>query len=194
MKLSPKYNKKYLTDLEGKKFGFLTFIKFVDFEPICKNGKLGARWLVKCDCGKEKIVRRVGVLSGGTDNCGCQTQIKMKSSNKKCIGQLTGSKWTNILHNAKNRGHKVKITQNQASKLLEKQNFKCALSGVEINIPYSRDKINESTASLDRIDSNGDYELGNVQWIHKDINRMKNVFPEKVFLDWIGKIWHHKNK
>ena len=38
-----------------------------------------------------------------------------------------------------------------------------------------------STASLDRIDSNGSYSIDNCQWVHKDINVMKLEFTVKHF-------------
>lgn len=49
------------------------------------------------------------------------------------------------------------------------------------------DKL-DSTASLDRIDSSKDYTIGNVQWIHKSINLMKNVIPQDIFVEWCVKI------
>lgn len=39
-----------------------------------------------------------------------------------------------------------------------------------------------SDKSLDRIDSKKGYVVGNVQWVHKDINRMKNTFPQDYFI------------
>jgi len=54
----------------------------------------------------------------------------------------------------------------------------CALSGVKITYPkYSGDS--KATASLDRIDSNRGYLRGNVQWVHKRVNIMKNNMTEK---------------
>ena len=38
------------------------------------------------------------------------------------------------------------------------------------------------TASLDRIDSNLGYVKGNVQWVHKHINVMKNIFNQDMFI------------
>jgi hypothetical protein len=40
----------------------------------------------------------------------------------------------------------------------------------------------EHTASLDRIDSSKGYCEDNVQWVHKDINRMKNTFDQDYFI------------
>ena len=70
----------------------------------------------------------------------------------------------------------------QAWELFEKQNRKCALSGLLLNFPKDRN-THGGTASLDRIDSNGNYTLDNVQWVHKDINRLKNSFDQDYFIN-----------
>ena len=49
----------------------------------------------------------------------------------------------------------------------------CSLSGLPIAI--------NDTASVDRINSSVGYLKGNVQWVHKVINRMKMDLPEEEF-------------
>jgi len=61
------------------------------------------------------------------------------------------------------------------------QQKRCAISGVELNMPlvnlyrYEKNKnfVNSKnfTASLDRIDSSKGYAPDNVQWVHKGINK-----------------------
>lgn len=73
-----------------------------------------------------------------------------------------------------------------------KQNKKCALTGDIIYFPtrcWSRD----GTASLDRIDSSKGYTKENVQWVHKDINMMKQEYTTEVFLGWCKKVVEHNN-
>ena len=88
------------------------------------------------------------------------------------------------------RGHKILITKEQAAELFVNQGRKCAISGVDLVLKADADEI---TASLDWIDSDGDYKLGNVQWIHKEINKMKNDLSEEKFFGWIKKIYLNKN-
>jgi len=71
--------------------------------------------------------------------------------------------------------------------LFEKQNKKCALSGMPLEFPKDRNP-HGGTASLDRINSDGDYTLDNVQWVHKDINRLKNVFEQQYFIELCHKV------
>jgi hypothetical protein len=46
----------------------------------------------------------------------------------------------------------------------------------------------EATASLDRINSDEGYIKGNVQWVHKDINIMKNIYSSKYFIEMCKKV------
>lgn len=41
----------------------------------------------------------------------------------------------------------------------------------------------EGTASLDRIDSSRGYVEGNVQWVHKDVNFMKQALSQERFVE-----------
>jgi hypothetical protein len=69
--------------------------------------------------------------------------------------------------------------------LFLKQNRKCALSGIEIVFPKAwgaRSKT-QITASLDRVDSNKGYVIGNVQWVHKQINTMKMNMSDIEFIN-----------
>jgi hypothetical protein len=40
-----------------------------------------------------------------------------------------------------------------------------------------------TTASLDRIDSSKGYVIDNVQWLHRDINMMKQRFSQEYFIN-----------
>ena len=64
------------------------------------------------------------------------------------------------------------ISIEDAWNIFTAQGGKCALSGVvlQIGIPYNG---TITTASLDRINNKTGYVLGNVHWVHKDVNRMK---------------------
>lgn len=58
---------------------------------------------------------------------------------------------------------------------------RCALSGRPI-VYKVRPRDSTATASLDRIDSTKGYVKGNVQWVHKDINRMKQDIDDETFI------------
>ena len=43
--------------------------------------------------------------------------------------------------------------------------------------------FSDNTASLDRIDSSKPYIKGNMQWLHKDVNIMKNAYNINYFIN-----------
>ena len=172
-------------DLTGQRF---TYFVVLGFDHKNKFGK--AMWRVKCDCGTEKVVQGNALVSKRSRSCGCAQKEWMTKHLGTGSGDMSGSFWCRVKNNAKSRGHKVLIGKKEAAKLFESQGKKCAISGVDLVLDAHSSEV---TASLDRIDSTKHYESGNVQWIHKTINKMKNDLPEKVFLDWIRKIWHYTN-
>jgi hypothetical protein len=82
------------------------------------------------------------------------------------------------------------ITPEYVWALFLDQNKCCALSGVPLTFCKHDNRIKRKdfqTASLDRIDSSKGYVEGNVQWVHKDVNRMKNIFNQEYFIDMCKK-------
>lgn len=73
-----------------------------------------------------------------------------------------------------------KISLDDLVKISEIQNGKCALTGVLFD--------NDNPPSLDRIDSDLGYLLGNIQLILIQVNRMKSNFTQKEFIDMCTKI------
>lgn len=65
---------KFLIDMTGQRFGKLLVIeKAFNDDP----DDTSARWLCRCDCGKEKIIRGDSLRKGRSQSCGC-----VRSSNK----------------------------------------------------------------------------------------------------------------
>jgi len=50
-----------------------------------------------------------------------------------------------------------------------------------------------NTASLDRIDCNKSYSIENIQWVHKDVNIMRNAYSIDRFVE-ICKLVSEKHK
>ena len=170
-------------DLTGRRFGRLLV--------ICPHDKRNRawRWTCHCDCGKETIGIGAKMKQGFKRSCGCfkAKNVRPKYGNKhhgwKGYEKISASRWKQMLASAKIRHIPFKITIKTAWELYNTQNRKCALTGVDIdfgpeNVPWRK---HEGTASLDRIDSDKPYEVGNVQWVHKDVNYMKQWFDQQHF-------------
>jgi hypothetical protein len=174
-------------DLVGKIFGYLTVLKMAQTE---KSGKLHMwRAICKCsNCGNQNFdVNPQSLLRGATTSCGCSKDRYVKTTGKNSVQYtgyegLNGAYWGKIKLRAQRRGYSICVDIKYAWDLYLKQNKKCALSGLPIEFAISSKKSSATSASLDRIDSNKGYVEGNIQWVHKHINIMKNVFEQNYFI------------
>ena len=168
----------------GDKSGQLTIIG-VD-QP--KNGQTGD-YICRCSCGTE--IRKRGVLLARAKNasCGCAKNGKWQG-----VGAVGKEYFTRTKASAEKRGILHTITHEYIAQLLEMQNHACALSGVPIGFPRRvrhQGKKQTHTASLDRIDNRRGYVPGNVWWVHKDLNRMKNNHDLVAFLGLCKRVTAH---
>jgi hypothetical protein len=88
-----------------------------------------------------------------------------------------------LVYGADRRNIIFEISINDIWNQFEKQNHKCALSGLELKFPTFGEKATEQTASLDRINSDLGYTKDNIQWLHKDVNKMKWELSQDRFLE-----------
>lgn len=176
-------------NLIGKKFGKLTVI-----EDTGKRKSRRPIYKCLCDCGNYCEILGKYLLSGDTKSCGCFN--KGNAHNRDAVGEITKSFWTPILKQAVRRGIPFQITREYCWNLYLKQNRKCNLTGVSIEFSTNiRDERGKQTCSLDRIDSSKGYVEGNVQWVHKIINIMKNSLTQEDFIEWCGLVqdWMKNN-
>jgi hypothetical protein len=141
-------------------------------------------WRCKCECGAEKDVYATHIRQGNSK--GCKQCCKPKGKDSPYwtgVGDISGDYFDNIRRGADGskgrRKIKFDITKKYIWKLYEEQEGKCVLSGQPITIDY---KGKDHTASLDRIDSTKGYIRGNVQWVHKHVNLMKNKLDQNYFI------------
>lgn len=79
------------------------------------------------------------------------------------------------------RGLEFNITMDDVAELIQKQNFKCVLSGWDISFPETGTP-QDCDASIDRINSKKGYSVENIQITHKTINMIKNKYDNDFFI------------
>lgn len=90
--------------------------------------------------------------------------------------------WYNrIRSNAETRRKHWAITMDDLADLMESQNHRCALTGWSIAFPELRPGV-PNQASIDRIDSSGDYTRDNIQLLEYRINMMKQSYSQEDFI------------
>jgi hypothetical protein len=103
------------------------------------------------------------------------------------VGHLTKTFYNYFNGVAKRRNIVFSVGINELWELALRQELRCALSGIVLDFPKFSDgcgnfKRSGHTASLDRIDSGRGYVTGNVQWVHKIVNIMKNGLSQNEFV------------
>lgn len=176
-------------DLTERVFGRLTVLNIDKRAGEGTDRK--SLWNCECTCGNKIIVWGNSLKNGLTQSCGCyRTDLLYKG-----YKDLSGIYWHRVVKGAKSRNLELSISIEDAWDKYESQNRKCALSGVDILLTKSYDKDRLlNTASLDRKDNDKGYSLENIQWVHKDINIMRNNFSIDEFLYWAEKVWVHNKE
>jgi hypothetical protein len=163
---------------------------FTILENIYGN-KNGSEVKVKCECGKIYTLRKQALKSGEVKRCMKCASKDRQLNLRKGIGEMSGSYFRSLIRGAKSRNIGFNITKEEIYNLFLKQNKKCALTGIYLILDNY--KLSSGTASLDRIDSSKGYEINNVQWIHKDLNKLKNNLTIEKLLYW-AKLINEYNK
>lgn len=176
-------------DMIGKRFGHLVVEKE---HSTTRNGHI--RYVCVCDCGNYSNVLGTHLRQNNTKSCGCIVKFRRGSRHNQWDGEgeISGAFWyDHVVRGATGqKGRKkleLSIDKKYAWDLFIEQNKKCALSGIELKFPEKSSDI-FWTASLDRIDSSLGYIKGNVQWVHKDVNLMKNKLSQDYFIEVCKKI------
>ena len=172
-------------DLSNRTFGKLTVKHVVSPDAHGKR-----RWSCKCACGRTKMINASSLKRGLTKSCGYCSIVNFKG-----YEDVSGSWFRRLKYHAEERGLQFDIIAKDVYELWLRQNKKCALSGVDVFFCRNQDKSIQ-TASLDRIDNSEGYKEGNIQIIHKRLNRIKSVLDNDELIFWCNLVakQHKSNK
>jgi DNA-directed RNA polymerase subunit RPC12/RpoP len=140
-----------------------------------------------CPCGNKWSAKSYNIKKNKTTRCPKCVYKRLgkgKRSGTKHVNQRLFKSVKGHLNRRNGRILDIDIDLQFLETLLIKQKFKCAISNLSIYAGYDK----EITASVDRIDSKLGYLKENVQWIHKDVNKMKWDFDQEYFIDMCTRI------
>ena len=171
-----------MNKLSGNVYGDYTVLN----EETRRRGN-SIQFPVVCKCGKQAFCTKQELETGKRNRCD-------SCGKKKRFGERVDDISINFFHNykrsAQRRNIDFTITLEYVADLFRKQEGKCAISGMSIDIKGTPWK--GQTGSLDRIDPTKGYVEGNVQWVHKLVNELKWDLQPQEFFTIIKQIYEHK--
>lgn len=145
------------------------------------------RWVCQCKCGTVGQLE-TGALRGDRHNkCRICAGIESRTG-------IDGTLWGRIYSGAVQRNIPVEVDWDYCKALLERQQHKCALTGQDISLPKFTQELlgGVGTASLDRIDSDLGYVVGNLQWTARKINILKLDWSQEEFISMCCAVADHQ--
>lgn len=167
------------------KWGKWEVLQPIEYEERKRPSGRNALYVkVRCECGTESSILRESLMSGYSKACrGCYHRGTL-NNRWSGYGDMPGTVYHKIRSSAKNRNIPVNVSKEQLHDLLHTQNFRCALTN---------EKLTWESASLDRIDSNLPYEIGNLQWVLSEVNYMKRILTQDRFIELCKLIVENSN-
>lgn len=170
-----------MDNIIGKKFGRLTVL---DFLHKRKSGH--GTLLCICDCGKQtKTVTTYRIISGHTQSCGCMQKeaISKMASTHKMSNTSVYNSWLSMRERCNNKnticwsnygGRGISICKewNESFEKFMEDFGHTFKEGLQI----------------DRINNDGNYELGNVRWVTPKQNSRNRSSNLKITIDGVTKL------
>jgi len=173
-------------DLVGFTWKDFTVIKKLGSKT--KGKQPAIYWLCECKCGSTREFSTAVVNRQQQRSCGCylhSVEFKINGPLWNGYGEIHGKWWNGFKKGALKRKHEFKISIEYAWELFLKQDRKCSLSGLPLVFSSTTRGFQhgETTASIDRINNKIGYIESNIQWVHKDVNYMKQKYNQEYFIE-----------
>lgn len=169
-------------DYTGMKIGKWLVLR-EDGHYVSPRGVKRRKWLCRCDCGTESSIILSCSAYGRRKTTQCVRCANKSFQKYDGFGGIPGVFWYSLVKNAESRGRRVDITPEYAWEIFQRQDGKCALSGIDLTLPSKQTEKVISNASLDRIDNSIGYVEGNVQWVDKNVNLMRRTLGVREFVE-----------
>ncbi len=157
------------TDLIGQVFNRLTVVSFAGRDKWRK-----ALWLCKCTCGSELTLAGNSLTSGNTTSCGCfkQENLNLWAKTHGATGTPEYIAWKQMRGRTLNQNNQNYDTYAERKPSEEFDNFEVFLADVGLR-PTPKH-------SLDRINNDLGYVLGNLRWATK-LEQANNTKTNRKF-------------
>lgn len=165
-------------DRTGQKFGKLTV--------LARNGTNHYKkvmWHCRCDCGNELDVVAGALVTGNTSSCGCG--IKEAVTKHGGTGKGSYNTWRAMMRRCYNSQDKDYPRYGGRNISVYKPWHDYLTFATTVGEPLG-------TETFDRINTNGDYEPGNVRWATPTVQARNIRLPKTSKTGLVGVLFHNK--
>ena len=153
---------------------------------LSKKYKIGAE-KVKMILDRNNIEREIGKGSG-TKKAWIKGIRQPRNCNKGGTKDIHNALYGRWIANAKSRNYPFQVSIEYLQELLERQNYKCAYTNMDMLCPKTYNEKRKMTSSpylisLDRIDNELGYIEGNVHFVCVWTNKAKGAYSHEIFKD-----------
>lgn len=174
---------KHIKDIVGNKYGRLFVVSY----EYSENRR--TFWKVVCDCGKEKVIPKTGMVAGRIRSCGCLKTETSRRGIRKIEGNGRLPRGESCL-NALYSEYRSKAKKSGKVFQLEKELFKrltssnCTYCDAPPSSTSKRSRANGEYkfTGIDRVDSSKGYTPDNVVSCCGTCNFFKRHHSQKKFL------------
>ena len=183
-------------DLTGRSFGRLAVVRFARYQEDTKARRYDV-WLCRCSCGGEKEIRGNTLITAGARSCGClrkeayaQFGDLVRDRNSKPPGVAAENDlWGSYVARAKKFKRPMTITKEAFLGLCAQDCHYCGVPPVQIMAQHAgRNGGVFWFNGIDRKDSSGGYEPGNVLPCCEICNKAKRGMDYDRFLRWVKQL------
>lgn len=179
-----------ISDLTGMRFGKLTVLG--DDGSRASRGQI--LWHCICDCGQTTHISGRRLKNGHYQSCGCLRKNYFKNAystegeyRKTAVSQIIGR----YRRKAKERSLKWDLDRSVFIQMIESPCYYCGADNcTSVRVGDYDYKYN----GIDRIDSSGGYEEGNVVACCKWCNQAKSTMSQYEFYNWVHAVGEHYTK
>lgn len=168
-------------DLRGQRFGYLTVL-----EEAGRGHHGQVRWLCLCDCGNEHVVLSQKLRKSRVRSCGCAHFAllgKASTTHGHTVDRVATPEyytWSSMIQRCTNENN-IHFDAYGGRGISVCAEWRAAF---EPFLEYIGTRPSDAH-SIDRIDTNGNYEPGNVRWAVKEIQ--SNNTRSNVYLTYAGR-------
>jgi hypothetical protein len=156
-----------------------------------------ANWKPKeCVVCKTEFAPRSGVHKFCSESCrGKWKYITGHASTDNQYLRISGN-WTRYVSRLMYYGGRKRDDLNREVilKKLQDQNYKCAITGVDLTCNLERGRRVMTNASIDRIVAGGLYIEENIQIVCHAVNQWRGDLPLAEFINWCRKVVDHSDQ